>query len=56
MGLTLGHIQPISRGGEFVDEKNIVFLCMNHNGFINDMNFKELKKGLLSIYNTLSNK
>ena len=55
MGLTLGHIQPVSRGGEFVDEKNIVFLCMNHNGFINDMNFKELKKGLLSIYKTLSN-
>jgi hypothetical protein len=56
MGLTLGHIQPISRGGIIVDDKNIVFLCMNHNGFINDMNFLELKKGLLSIYNTLCNR
>jgi hypothetical protein len=55
MGLTLGHIQPTSRGGKFVDDKNIVFLCMEHNGFISDMNFNELKKGLLSMYNTLSN-
>lgn len=54
-GLTIGHINSISRGGEILDKNNIMPICMLHNSLMSDLNLGEIKRAYSSMLKKLVN-
>tara|TARA_Y100000591_G_scaffold63349_1_gene51994 strand:- start:636 stop:1010 length:375 start_codon:yes stop_codon:yes gene_type:complete len=54
-GLTIGHINSISRGGEILDKNNIMPVCMLHNSLMSDLNLGELQRAYSSMLKKLVN-